>query len=243
MLDSPFDTDPISAAIFRKWFGNADFGPPMAAVAMGGAALSAAGTIAGGNNALASGRAQSQEALFQAKQSGLNASSDIAAAQRRSFDATQKTNLLASTATARAGASGVNAGVGSAAENVGEIQQKGRYAAALDLWNGQNAATGELNRAQAATYQSALDLIGGQAAKVGSNYSAAGTIAGGAASAYKLYNPPPATPAAAPVTMAGILPGDLLRAPHACDLRKPPYDCSPGAAGEAGCGGTHRGPR
>jgi hypothetical protein len=136
----------------------------------------------------------------------LNASSDIAAAQTRMFQTQQKTNLLIGSATARAGASGVNAGVGSAAENVGEIGQKGRYAAALDLWNGQNAASGELNKAQAQDYQSTLDKIGGDAAKNASVYSALGTLAGGGTSAYKLYNPPTAAPTSMP---AGYNPNSL----------------------------------
>src|SRR5277367_6783028 len=146
-------------------------GITMGGVALAGAAASAAGTLAGGANSAAMGRAQAGEATFEAAQDRLNASSDIAAAQRRMIDTQTKTNLMIGTATARAGASGTNAGVGSDAENAGEIGQKGRYAAALDLWNGQNAAAGELDKAQAETYQSALDVIGGNAAKTASLYS------------------------------------------------------------------------
>ncbi len=79
---------------------------------VGGAALSAAGTIAGGNSAAAMGRRMAGEATFEAAQDRLNASSDIAASQRRMIDTQQKTNLLIGSATARAGASGINAGVG-----------------------------------------------------------------------------------------------------------------------------------
>jgi hypothetical protein len=182
-------------------------GPLMAGVALGGAALSAAGTIAGGQNAAAMGRASAGEATYESAQDRENAASDIAAGQRNMINSQQKTNLLIGSATARAGASGVNAGVGSAAENVGEIGQKGRYAAALDLWNGQNAATGELNKAQALDYQSTLDKIGGNAAKNASVYSALGTLAGGGSSAYKLFSQnPPSTANPANPTMAGILP-------------------------------------
>lgn len=169
----------------------------MAGIAAAGAATGAAGTIAGGANSAAMGRAQAGEATFEAAQDRLNASSDIAAAQRRMIDTQTKTNLLIGSATARAGASGTNAGVGSDAENTGEIAQKGRYAAALDLWNGQNAAAGDLDKAQALDYQSTLDKIGGNAAQTGATYSAVATLAGGGSSAYKLYSPP-ATPSAAP---------------------------------------------
>jgi hypothetical protein len=173
--------------VWAKYSGLAAHGPLMAGVALAGAAASAAGTIAGGSSAAAMGRAQAGAATFEAKQAEMNAGGDIAASQRRMFETQQKTNLLTGTATARAGASGVDAGVGSAAENVGQIQQRGRYAAALDLWNGQNAASGELNRAAGLQYQSTLDEIGGKAQQDASYYSAASTIAGGGASAYKLW--------------------------------------------------------
>jgi hypothetical protein len=178
----------------------------MAGVSAAGAAASAGGTLAGGANAASMGRAQAGEATFEAAQDRMNAASDIAASQRRMIDTQTKTNLLIGSATARAGASGVNAGVGSAAENVGEIGQKGRYAAALDLWNGQNAAAGDLNKAQAQDYQSSLDLIGGQAAQKAATFSALGTLAGGGSSAYKLYNPPAAAPTSMP---AGYNPNSL----------------------------------
>jgi hypothetical protein len=167
-------------------------GPLMAGVAMAGAGISAMGTLAGGANAAAMGRASAGEATFEAAQDRLNASSDMAAASQRMQVTQQKTNLTLGTATARAAASGINAGVGSAVENTGQIAQKGRYAAALDLSNGENAAAGELDKAQAQDYQSSLDLIGGQAAQKAATYSALGTLAGGGASAYKAFsaNPP-----------------------------------------------------
>jgi hypothetical protein len=161
----------------------------MAGLGLAGSGLSAIGTLAGGNNAMAAAQGASQSAQFQAAQSRINASADIASAQRTMFNSQFKTNSLISTATARAGASGVDAGSGSAAENEGQIAQRGRYAAALDLWNGQNAASSDLNKAQADQYQSTLDLIGGKEAQQASMYSALGTIAGGGASAYKLFAP------------------------------------------------------
>jgi hypothetical protein len=180
----------LTTDIWSKYAALAVFDPvsaTMAAISLAGSATSAAGTIAGGANAAAMGKAKAGEASFEAQQATMNAGADVAASQRRMFDTQLKTNLTSSTATARAAASGVNAGVGSAAENVGEIQQRGRYAAALDLWNGQNAASGELNRAAGLQYQGTLDEIGGKAQQDASYYSAAGTLAGGGASAYKIY--------------------------------------------------------
>jgi hypothetical protein len=54
--------------------------------------------------------------------------------------------------------------------------------------HGENAATADLNKAQADQYQSTLDLMGGSATQTASLYSAAGTLAGGGASAYKMYS-------------------------------------------------------
>jgi hypothetical protein len=183
----------LSTDIWRKYAEVAVFDPTggllTAGLTLAGAGMGAAGTIAGGANAKAAAQGASQEAQFQAAQSRINASSDIASAQRRMFQTQDKTRLLIGSATARAGASGIDAGTGSAVENTGEIAQKGKYASALDLWNGENAASGDLNKAQADQFQSTLDLIGGNAAQTASLYSAAGTIAGGAASAYKLYSP------------------------------------------------------
>jgi hypothetical protein len=188
----------LTTDIWSKYANLAVHGPLMAGVALAGAAASAMGTIAGGANAAAMGKAKAGEATFEANQATMNAGGDIAASQRRMFDTQQKTNLLTGTATARAGASGVDAGVGSAAENVGEIQQRGRYAAALDLWNGENAATGELNRAAGLQYQSTLDEIGGKEQQDASYYSAAGTLAGGGSSAFKLYGENPFGPTPPP---------------------------------------------
>jgi hypothetical protein len=164
---------------------------------LGGAVGSAMGTIAGGQSAAAMGRAAGAEATFESAQSKINAGADVAAGQRRMMETQQKTNLLTGTATARGAASGVDVGTGSAAENVGEITQRGRYAAALDLWNGENAAASDLNKAAALDYQSKLDVMGGRMQQQASLYSAAGTIAGGGASAYKLWPQPPAQPPAA----------------------------------------------
>jgi hypothetical protein len=163
-------------------------GISMGAMALAGAATSAAGTLAGGANAASMGRAKAGEASFEAQQATMNAGADVAAAQQRMMQTQQKTNLTIGTAQARAGASGIDPGTGSAAENQGEIAQRGRYAAALDLWNGQNAASAEMNKAAGLQYSGLIDVIGGKEQQTASDYSAAGTLASGGASAYKVYN-------------------------------------------------------
>jgi hypothetical protein len=173
----------------------------MAATAVAGGGLTAAGTIAGGNSAAAMGRAQAGEASFEAAQSRYNAGADVAAAQRKAWETNQNTNLLISKARATGAAGGVNVGAGSAVENQGDITQRGRCSAALDLWNGQNAASADLNKAAGEDYTGAVDVIGGQMAQKASYLTAGGqlmtTIANAGSSAYQLYNkPPPTAPAA-----------------------------------------------
>jgi hypothetical protein len=180
--------------MWSKYASLAAFDPvsmTMVGLAAAGGGLTAAGTIAGGANAAYMGWAQAAEAGFEANQARLNAGADVAAAQQRMMQTQLKTGLTTSAATARAAGSGLNAGVGSAVENVGEIGARGRYAAALDLWNGQNAAAGDLNKAQALQFQGALDILGGQAQQNASYRTAGGqfasTIASAGSSAYSKY--------------------------------------------------------
>jgi hypothetical protein len=181
----------------------------MAGLAVAGGGLTAAGTIAGGNSAAALGRAQQGEASFEATEARYNAGADVAAAQRRAWETNQNTSLLVSKARATGAAGGVNVGAGSSVENQGDITQRGRYAAALDLWNGKNAATADLNKAAGLDYTGFVDVIGGRMAQQGADLSAAGglmtTIAGAGSTAYSLNNPK-ATPAASPFPAGGAAP-------------------------------------
>jgi hypothetical protein len=83
---------------------------------------------------------------FEAEQARINAGASNAASQRKLMDTQQNTNLLISKARATGAAGGVNVGTGSSLQNQGDIGNRGRYAAALDLWNGQHQATAELNK-------------------------------------------------------------------------------------------------
>lgn len=173
----------------------------LGAIAVAGGAASAAGTIAGGNSAAAMGKAQAGEAKFESDQARMNAGATIAASQRRMIETQEKTGLLVSKARASGAAGGVNVGTGSSLENQGEIEHRGRYAAALDLWNGQNQATAELNKAAGLDYSGQVDIIGGKMQQDASYLTAGGqlttTIAGAGSTAYKQYNMP-APPAVAP---------------------------------------------
>jgi hypothetical protein len=158
----------------------------MAATAVGGA-VTAAGTLAAGNYAKTAGEMQNQAKIYEAKQLEENAADEIASSQRRMLDTQERARLAISTSTARAGASGVDTGVGSPAENVGELAARGSYHAAMDLWQGTSNATGLLNRSQGARYSGTLDEMGGDEAQSASELAAIGTLAGSAGSMAKTY--------------------------------------------------------
>lgn len=182
------DYDSPESRRFIRLFRNADFDPvSMTALAVGGGAMSAFGTLMGGSAAAAMGRAQQQAAEFQATQDVMNSAADIASAQRQSLDIATKARLAGSTAVANAAAGGVTTTTGSPLTNEAQIAARGRYASTLELWSGQNAASGDLNKAAAAHYSGLVDEIGGEMAQKASYFSAAGTLASSGASAYKIY--------------------------------------------------------
>ena len=144
----------------------------MTAVSMGATAV---GTIAGAGGALSSGAAANEAAQYKAAQLRSNEAGAIASGQRQMFDTQQRTRMAISSSTARAAAGGVNAGVGSPATNVGQLAQRGSYNAAMDLFRGQNEATGLENEARG-------DIFTGQMQQQASDINALATIAGGAGS-------------------------------------------------------------
>jgi hypothetical protein len=158
----------------------------MGATAVGGL-VTGAGTIAGGNAAAAAGQMQQASANNTALQEDENASQALASGQRKMFDTQQRTRLAISTNTAEAGASGVDAGVGSPATNAGALAKRGSYNAAMDMFNGASTSTGLLNQAAATRYSGTAAAIGGQEAQDASYLTAAGTIASSAGTMAKTY--------------------------------------------------------
>lgn len=152
-----------------------------------GTGISALNTLAGGSYAAQVGKARQAEANFEAEQDIINSSGEIATAQRQALDAGQKADRLRSSAVARAAANGVDAGSGSALTNQSQIAARGRYQADMDLWSGQNQATGLLNRAAGKRYTGELDAIGGDEASRAAGLNALATIAGGGASFLRMY--------------------------------------------------------
>ncbi len=185
------------------------------AVSAIGTGISAAGTIAGGDAASkaassarqaasvaeTAGQMQQQSLNSQADQLTMNASGELAAAQRRMLETRLKTGLVQGTLTAKAAGSGFNAGEGSMLTLAGDIGARGEYQALTDIFGGENAMTGTLNKADAVRYSGSIAKLEGdaramqfnaqadadQAKADGSTLAAIGTIAGGAGSMLKSY--------------------------------------------------------
>ena len=181
--------DPLSttaAALATLGGGSAASGGAMALTGIG-AGISAANAIAGGGYAAQVGRMKQAEANFEADQDVANATGETAAAQRRAIDFNHKAELLRSSAVAQAAADGVDASAGSALTNQAQIDARGRYQADMDLWSGQNQATGLMNRAAAKRYEGELEVVGGEEMQRASALNALSTIAGGGASFMRMY--------------------------------------------------------
>ena len=181
--------DPLTttaAALATVGGGSAATGGAMALTGIG-AGISAANTLAGGGYAAQIGRAKQAEANFVADQDVSNAAGETAAAQRQAIDVNRRANLLRSSAVAQAAANGVNADAGSALANQAQIAARGRYQADMDLWSGQNQASGLMNRAAAKRYEGELDALGGEETERASTLNALSTIAGGGTSLLRMY--------------------------------------------------------
>lgn len=180
----PFALQPTAVEKYMSRFGGYVVNDPMTltAVSMGatavGGAASAAGTLAGGSMAARAGQMQQQEADYQAAQLNQNATQAIASGQRQMMDTQQRTRLAMSSSTAQAAGSGVNAGVGSPATNVGQLAARGSYQALMDMFNGQSKATGLENEAAGDIYSGQAAEIGGAMQKSASYLTAGGTLAG-----------------------------------------------------------------
>ena len=181
--------DPLSttaAALATLGGGSAATGGAMALTGIG-TGISAANTLAGGAYAAQMGRAKQAEANFEADQDVANAAGEIATAQRQAIDVNQRADLTRSSAVAQAAANGVNAGAGSALTNQAQIAARGRYQADMDLWSGQNQASGLMNRAAGKRYTGELDALAGKETQRASTLNALSTIAGGGASFMRMY--------------------------------------------------------
>jgi len=161
-------------------------GLSLATTAVAGA-TSAAGTIAGGNAAAQAGQMKQQADQYAADQLRENAGSEIGAAQRKMLDTQLRTKLTNSSVEARAAGGGVNAAEGSPLATEKANAGTGAYHSLMDLFEGQNRATGSINQAQGLEYSGKMERIGGEMARNASYLTAAGTVAGAGSSMLKTY--------------------------------------------------------
>jgi hypothetical protein len=134
------------------------------AVAVVGAGISAAGTIAGG-------MAQQRAANYEAAQLDARAEEEKAAAQREATGLRRERDAVQGRQTAYNAASGFSASDETSQRLAGEVAQQGSYRALMAQYGGDERARGA--RAQASAARES-----GRAAMTGALFGAAGTMLG-----------------------------------------------------------------
>lgn len=140
---------------------------------MVGTLVSAAGTIAAGNQAAAAGESRALQLEQKATQ-------ERASGQRQMFEKQRQTSLVQSQLQARASADGGSATDPGVLKISEDIAGRGTQQGLTDLANGENAARGLEDQAKASR-------ISGQAAQDGSRFAAVGTIASGFGNGFERY--------------------------------------------------------
>lgn len=141
-------------------------------LSLAGSAVSAFGTIAAGNS-------QAAAADYEAKQARINASQEMASAQRRAEGEKIKTTRFISSQKAAAGADGGGADA-SVLNQIGKAQEEGSLRQATTIYEGKEAARQWENKAQASEFE-------GKMAKKAAMIGAGSSIIGGLGSWVKAY--------------------------------------------------------
>lgn len=157
-------------------------------LSIAGTLVSALGTIAAGSAAADAGARQQQAMEFRAKQEEQQAQESRAVAQRQALEKRREGTLLLSKLQARAAASGGGAADPTILGIASDISGRSEYDALFDMYKGENRARGLEDSAVASRMSGAAALAEGNARRSASLFSAAGTIIGGAGSAYRQYN-------------------------------------------------------
>lgn len=175
---------------FRHWKGEVDVFDPvtMTALAVGGGALSAGGTIMGGQAAADAGASQQKAQYFKATQEEMAAQESRAASERSALDKGRDTTLLLSKLQANAAAGGGGADDPTILNLAGGIAGRGEYESLLDMYKGENRGRGLEDEAMGSRMTGDAAKAEGEAKKSASYLSAAGTLIGSAGSAYRAYN-------------------------------------------------------
>lgn len=158
------------------------------ALTAAGTAVSAAGTIAGGNAAADAGRRTQQSMEFRAKQEDQAANESRAVSQRSAMEKQREGRFALSSLQARAAASGGGADDPTIINLGGNIAQRSEFDALFDMSKGENRARGLEDEAVGSRLTGDAAVAEGAAKQSASQLSAAGTIIGGAGSMYRTYN-------------------------------------------------------
>jgi hypothetical protein len=153
-------------------------------------AVSAMGTIAGGNAAADAGYRGQQAQIYKARQEEQAAQEARAVGQRALFEKRREGDLLQSKLQARAAASGGGADDPTVLNLGGDIAARSEYDALFEMYKGENRARGLLDAATASRMKGDAEYAEGMAKKKASQISAIGTIVGGAGSMFNQYHKP-----------------------------------------------------
>jgi len=167
---------------------------PLTAMTAVSAVVSAAGTVVGGIGAKNAGDAARDSKYFEAGQLEQAAQESRAASQRSMLEKRREGTLLQSKLQARAAASGAGAADPTVVDLGGDIAQRSSYEGLMEVYKGENRARGLEDQAIGSRMSGDAAAAEGKAKRSASFLSAAGTILGGATSAYKLANRLPYSP-------------------------------------------------
>jgi hypothetical protein len=175
---------------FDHYRGWATFHDPvtMTVATVAAGAMSAAGTIMGGNASAAAGQSQRSAQYFKAAQEDQAAQESRAASQRTGLEKNRQATLLQSTLQANAAASGGGAADPTVIGLGQDIAGRGEYQSLMDMYTGENRARGIEDQAIGSRLTGDAQQAEGEAKRTASYLSAAGTLVGSAGSAYRTYN-------------------------------------------------------
>ena len=160
---------------------------PLALTAAGGA-ISAAGTIAGGDAAATAGQSGKNAMEFRALQEEQAANESRAGGQRLALEKGREARFLQSKLQASAAASGGGATDPGILDLTGDIAARGEYESLFEMFKGENRARGLEDQAMGSRMTGEALLAEGEAKRRASRLSALGTILGSGGSMYGQYN-------------------------------------------------------
>jgi hypothetical protein len=175
---------------YLHWKGLVEVHDPvtLTAATVASGALSAVGTIMGGNAAADAGQRAKQAQDFKAAQEDMAAQESRAAAQRDALEKDRQGKLALSTLQANAAAGGGSASDPGVLTLAGNIAGRSEYESLMDMYRGENRARGLEDTAIGSRLSGEAAAAEGKAKQSASYLSAAGTLIGSAGSAYKTYN-------------------------------------------------------